>query len=451
MAEPASLAVDPSAALRARLGVGRRRVPRFVKALVVVALLGAGGYWLWQSASAPEPEPVWRTATVDRGDVATRVSATGRLEPLRVFEVGPEISGRITEVLVSENDAVVKGQALARFDEAPIAARLEAARAQLAVSVAREAEVRAGLGLARAADGRARRLREGGVNAEREAEVAKADVGRSRAQLTQAEAQSRAARAQVALVEDELARATLTSPIDGVVLTRAVEPGKAVAAALQTPVLFTIAADLRHMELQLAVDEADVAQVKAGLEAEFTVDAWPRRAFLATVTKVHMSPTVAQNLVTYQALLAVDNAEGVLWPGMTATATITAATVKGALRVPNAALRFTPPKPRGDGGGRGGGNGGGGGGGGGAGPLFPGMRGGGGGAGGGGPSEEAGARVHALRDGAPVRVAVETGATDGQFTELVGGELREGDLVIVGVEGAGKGEARGGGTAGGRP
>ncbi len=411
---------DPAAvALRRRLGVGKPRWPRrFVKLALLLGLV-AGGVLLWQRVQAPEPPPAWRTAPVDRGEIATRVSATGTLAPLRVVEVGPEISGRITEVLVAENDRVTAGQVLARFDETPIRARLEAALAQLEVSLAREAEVSASLRQAKTAERRSKRLREGGVNAEREAEASEADLGRARAQLTQAAAQTRAAKAQVSLVEAELARATLASPIDGVVLTRAVEPGKAVAASLQTPVLFTIAADLRHMELQLAIDEADVALVKPGLTAGFTVDAWAEQPFPATVIKVHMSPTVAQNLVTYRALLAVDNAELKLLPGMTATATITAATVKGALRVPNVALRFAPPRTPGAGGG------------GAAGPLFPGMRG--GGPSGGGP-DETGPRVHVLRDGAPVRVPVRTGATDGQFTEVTGGALQEGDPVILGVE-----------------
>jgi HlyD family secretion protein len=417
-------------ALRRRLGVGRARVPRWLRGLLLLAAVGGGGYWLWQTLSAPEPPPSWRTAVVDRGDITTQVSATGTLEPLRVVEVGPEISGRITEVLVAENDAVTAGQVLARFDETPILARLEAAEAQLAVAEARTLEVRASLREATSVRSRARRLREGGVNAEREAEGAEAGLGRARAQLAQAEAQVRQARAQVSLVADELARATLRSPIDGVVLTRAVEPGKAVAASLQTPVLFTLAADLRHMELQLAIDEADVAQVRPGLTAEFTVDAWPKRTFPAVVTKVHMSPTVAQNLVTYRALLAVDNAALLLLPGMTATASITSATQKNVLRVPNAALRFAPPRPRGGAGGGGNGSGGGGGGS----PLMPSMRS--SGPGDGVPPAEAGKpRVHLLRDSGLERVLVETGATDGQHTELVAGEVREGDRVVVGLEG----------------
>jgi HlyD family secretion protein len=421
------MTTDATEALKHRLGVGRRRLPRWVWTVALVGALGGGGLWLWRQLTEPPPPPRYRAVAVDRGDIATRVSATGTLEPLRVVEIGPEISGRIVEVLVAENDVVTAGQVLARFDEAPIQARLESARAQLAVAEARVLEVRAGLQEATSVRRRAARLREGGVNAEREAEGAEAGFGRARAQLGQAEAQVRQAKAQVTLVEDELARATLRAPIDGVVLTRAVEPGKAVAASLQTPVLFTLAADLRHMELQLAIDEADVAQVRPGLPAEFTVDAWPRRTFPATVTKVHMSPTVAQNLVTYRALLAVDNAGLMLLPGMTATASITASTVAGVLRVPNAALRFAPPRPRGNGGGGGS-------------PLMPSMRGGGQGEGA-APGEAGRPRVHVLRDGVPARVMVETGATDGQHTEVIGGELKEGELVVVGLEARGGEEA----------
>ena len=418
---------DDAAAIRKKLGLGKSRVWRRLTSLLILVAVGVGGWFLYQSLNKPVPPPIFLKASLDRGDISTIVSATGTIESVRIAEVGPEISGRITEVMVSENDRVVKGQVLARFDPEPIEARLEQAKAQLEVAAARLVELRATVREASANDKRAKALRKSGVNAERDAEVATASLSRARAALVGAQAQERSTAAQVAQVEADLARAVLYSPIDGVVLTRAVEPGKAVAASLQTPVLFTIAEDLTRMELRLAIDEADVAQIRAGMNGEFTVDAYQDKTFPASVSKVHLAPTVVQNLVTYRAILEVDNKDLLLFPGMTATANITASTVTNVLRVPNAALRFSPPRP----------------------PSAVSMSGGimpeiGRPRGGGRPSggeEQAGAarggvqgRLYVIEDGQPTRKRVTIGATDGRFTEILSGELKEGDEVLVGID-----------------
>lgn len=419
-------------AIRRHLGLGRSRLGRRLLSFLLLGGLAVGAWFLYQHLNQPPPARAWLEEPVSRGNISTIVSATGTVEPVRIAEVGPEISGRIIEVAVSENDRVVTGQVLARFDPEPIEARLEQARAQLDVASARLVELRATVREANLNYKRANELRKSGVNAAREADAATAALQRARAGLAQAEAQERSARAQVTQVEADLARAVLYSPIDGVVLTRTVEPGKAVAASLQTPVLFTIAEDLTRMELRLAIDEADVAKVKPGMEGTFTVDAYGERAFPARVDKIHLAPTLTQNLVTYEASLTVDNGELLIFPGMTATANITASTVKDALRVPNSALRFTPPRdPAATSVGPG---------------MFPGMRPprtGGRRPNGGeeGKSQAAQGTVYVLEAGTPTRRRVRLGATDGRFTEILGGELKEGDKVVVGVD-TGGGDAK---------
>ncbi|MCA9526423.1 MAG: efflux RND transporter periplasmic adaptor subunit, partial [Myxococcales bacterium] len=253
-------------------------------------------------------------------------------------------------------------------------------------------------------------------------EKAVAARARAAASLAQAEAQRRLAQAQVRQVQADLAKAIVKAPISGIILRREVEPGSTVAASLQAPVLFTIAEDLRQMHLLLAIDEADVGAVSRGMRATFTVDAFPTQSFEAEVVALRHAPTQEQNVVTYEAVLSVDNPDRLLRPGMTATATIVASEVKDALRVPNAALRFSPPRDD-AGAARS------------AGSVLTGMGGRPGGRrrNGGG---NRGPRLWTLVDGKPRPQAVETGATDGRYTEIRGGDLKEGAVVLTGQDGA---------------
>jgi len=411
---------------------GRGRWRRRLVTLLILGGLGVAAYFIIQSASEPPPPTQYRTAAAEIGDIVTRVSATGTVEPVRVVDIGPEISGRVVEVGADVNERVTAGQILVRLDTEPLEARLEQSQAQLEAAVASVRQARATLTETRQAETRAQTLGTQGVSARAQLETAIANRARAQAALAGAQAQQRIAEAGMRQVETDLARATIRSPIDGVVLSRIVEPGMAVAASLQTPVLFRIAEDLAQMELRLAIDEADVGQVSPGMEATFTVDAFPQRRFPAEVRLVHFAPQAEQAVVTYRAVLVVDNAELLLRPGMTATATITSSTVAGVLRVPNTALRFTPPDDSASAGGGGG-------------PGFfpgapqriPGARGAMGGNRGGGPPGAArggGGRVYVLEDGEPKLVRVVTGATDGAFTEVRGRELAEGVEVIIGID-----------------
>ncbi len=399
----------------------RRKGPPWWLWLAALGLVGGAVWWVkFRPEEAPKG-PGWVTAPLDRGHISTTVTATGRVQPVRVVEVGAEISGRVIEVAVEADAMVEAGALLARLDPEPLTAKKEQAEAQLAVAEASLRQAAATLTETRKAEARAQQLNRKGLISQEELESAVAARARAVASQGQAEAQKKQAEAQLRQVLTDLAKAEIHAPISGMVLTRVVEPGQSVAASLQTPVLFTIAEDLRRMQLELALDEADVGAVKAGMKATFTVDAFPRQVFDAQVVAVRYAPTVEQNVVTYETVLTVDNPDLLLRPGMTATATITASEVKDVLRVPNAALRFAPPRAANEPS---------------AGSVLTGM---GGRPGGNRRGRNGGPRVWVLKDGQPAPVVVVVGATDGRFTEIrlkegEVSELKEGLPVLTGTE-----------------
>ncbi|MCB9524774.1 MAG: efflux RND transporter periplasmic adaptor subunit [Myxococcales bacterium] len=432
---PTDPTADPAADVRRRLGLdGRGRWRRRLGALLVLATAAGGIAWAWQRGAAP-PTPVrYRTAPVEPGIIAVQVVATGSLQPVRTVEVGAEISGRVVAVAVDANDRVTAGQVMARLDPEPLRTQLEQAEAQLAAARAARQQAKATQDEARLALARARTLTDRGLAAAQGLEQAVAAHARAKAAHASAQAQERLARAKVDQVRTDLEKAEIKAPIDGIVLTRSVEPGNAVAASLQTPVLFTVAEDLRRMRLELAVDEADVGRVATGQAAQFTVDAWPGLTFAGQVSSVRFAPTTSQNVVTYEVQVAVANPELRLRPGMTATAHITAQKVDDALRVPNAALRFTPPQAQAP---RMGGP-----------PGPPGLLGTGRpkrqSAGAAAKARPKGPQVWVLEDGAPRPVPVETGVTDGTWTQVTGGPLQAGQAVITGLDSAGADRTAGG-------
>lgn len=436
---PAATArATPSADVRRELGLdGRGKWKKRVIWLVVLAGLGVGAYFIWASMNQPKPPPTWQTQPVVRGELRTTISATGTLKPTRVVTVGAEVSGRILTVEARENDHVTKGQVLVRLDPETLNAQLEQAQASKDAATATVAEARASLAQARRDEARAQELARKGIASSQALEQAKSARVLAGARVNAALAQEKLANAKVTGVQTDLAKAVVVAPIDGIVLTRYVEPGQAVVSSLQTPTLFEIAEDLAHMELQLDIDEADVGVVEAGQKATFTVDAYADKEFEATVDKVYYASTTTNNVVTYPAILTVANADLLLRPGMTSSATITTGVAEDVLIVPNMALRFSPRAALGDaatggssrgggfsmfGGGR-------------RGPRPPSAA--------GGPDMAAlrGPKVFVLRDGHPQLVPVETGRSDGQRTEVTSEELHEGDQVIVGVETAATGTA----------
>lgn len=354
------------------------------------------------------------------GKLVVTVSATGTLQPTKSVDVGSELSGTLATVLVDENDQVKKGQLLAQLDTAKLKDAVAKSDAALAAARASVAQAQATVAESRASFSRMKQVSElsgGKVPARTEMESAEATL--QRAVANQASARAAVVQAEAALKTDQtnLAKATIRSPVDGVVLTRKVEPGQTVVAAMTIPVLFTLAEDLTRMELQVQVDEADVGTVKLGQPASFTVAAWPGRNFPAAIKRVGLGSTTTDNVVTYKTVLTVSNDDLALRPGMTATATIVTAQRDNALLVPNAALRFTLPKstqasersvvssllPRP--------------------PSEPKRQ---------TVSPTAGTtQLWVLDNGAPKAVPVKTGVSNGRFTEIVGGELKAGMAVIT--------------------
>lgn len=300
--------------------------------------------------------PQYDTRPVQRGDLTVTVSATGNLKPINQVDVGSEQSGLITKVFVDVNDRVTRGQQLAELDPSRLRDSVAQARAQVASAEAGIAQAKASAAFAKATLDRQEevsRLSGGRVPSKTELDSARASYSQSVAGLRAAEAQLLVARAQLSSAETNLSKARIVSPVTGVVLSRDIEPGQTVAASLNAPVLFTIAEDLREMEVEVSVDEADVGQVKDGQAATFSVDAFPGRSFPAKVTRVNVgsnassgssssSTSSTATVVAYTAVLNVDNRDETLRPGMTATADIVASRVENVLLVPNAALRFNP-------------------------------------------------------------------------------------------------------------
>lgn len=311
-------------------------------AIAAVAIALAGG-WAWKHhASADTASSGYRTARIDRGDIRVVISSTGQLSAISTVVVGSEVSGKVTDVYVDYNDHVRKGQVLARIDPSTYEAQIAQGSAAINAAQANAAEAAAAL---RNAEVDYRRKAELG----RQKLVAQADVDLARATLERARATLNANRAQIAQQQAgtrtsrvNLSRTEIRSPVDGVVLTRSIEPGQTVAASFQAPELFKLAEDLSKMKIELAVDEADIGQVQVGQRATFTVDAFPDRRFVGAVSQVRLSATTTNNVVTYPVVIAVDNREGKLLPGMTANAEIEVSSRDNVLRVPNAALRYKP-------------------------------------------------------------------------------------------------------------
>jgi HlyD family secretion protein len=289
--------------------------------------------------------PRYVTAAASAGDITVTVSATGNLQPTNTVDIGSEISGTIAKTFADYNDKVKKGQVLAQIDTTKLALTIERARATLEANQAKAAQARATLEESRLSLARLEevsRISGGKVPSATELDAARAKLDRARADLATAEAAGRESAGALKAGETDLGKATIRSPIDGVVLKRSVERGQTVAASLQAPVMFSLAEDLAEMELVVAVSEADVGQVGEGMKASFTVDAYPDKVFPATIRQVRYGATNVDNVVSYQTVLQVKNEDLSLRPGMTATADIKVAEHKGVLLVPNAALRFKP-------------------------------------------------------------------------------------------------------------
>lgn len=325
--------------------VKRAKRRRWLLFALVASLLPIAAVAGWASLR-PKPTPLsarFRATNVSQGDVVREVHATGRLEAVTTVQVGSEISGRIATVEVDYNDAVTAGQVLARFDRAALAAQQAQILATLAAARATVEQAKTDRERSARDKERASKLYAAGVMNLSDRDNALATARLMEQRVAAAEAQVAAQQASYTLAKTNLDHTVIRAPIDGVVITRNVDPGQTVASMLQTPVLFTVAADLRKMHVIAAVDEADTGEVAVGQRATFTVNAYPNRNFEGVVTEVRNSPEVVQEVVTYGAEVEVDNGDLALKPGMTASVRIITASSQNVLRVPAAAFQFNPP------------------------------------------------------------------------------------------------------------
>ncbi|MBV6475010.1 MAG: Multidrug resistance protein MdtA [Rhodocyclaceae bacterium] len=388
------------------------RTKKIVLFVLGAGLLAGGLYALQRKQAAADPDKRYKTEALAKGSVTQSVSANGTLNPVTLVNVGTQVSGTVKKLHVDFNDLVAKGQILAELDDAIYSAQVRQSDASMA-------SARAALQLARANETRMQELF-------RQEYV-------SRQELDQAVQAREAAAAQLRLVSAQndrdranLGYSVIRSPVSGVVVDRQIDVGQTVAASFQTPTLFKIAQDLTQMQIYTTFAEADIGAIRVDQPVRFNVDAFPNRSFQGKVKQVRLNPTTQQNVVTYNVVVAVENPEKLLMPGMTAYVNIAVAQRKDVLLVPNTALRFKPDsarsgeKPAGT-----------------AGPPGPmagpaGMNAGRPAGGEARKRDSASGTVYVIEDGQLKPIKVSVGITDSRFTEVVGGELAEGRKVVTG-------------------
>jgi HlyD family secretion protein len=338
---------------------GRRWLRRLAFAAALALVIGAG--LTWSAKHRPLPPPRFVTTPVAIGDVVEKVQATGTVQPLLQVSVGAQVNGRVTQVLVDFNSVVKKGDVLAEIDPliygtqvSAQAANLAAQRAQLNQAKASTESAKAQMETARTAFERTQKLFENNLASRSELDTARGNYASVRAQFDATSASIQSQQAVIAAQTAQLNQSTanlgytrIYSPVDGIVVTRGIDPGATVVASFQAPVLFVIAQDLHKMRVLADVDEADVGKIKPGMDADCIVDAFPGEIFHGTVAQIRYSPNNVSGVVTYPAVVEVANPEEKLRPGMTSTITVHSREAIGVSRIPNAALRYRPTPPTG--------------------------------------------------------------------------------------------------------
>jgi HlyD family secretion protein len=401
-----------SASVSTTLGLdspgGSRRKSRFVWILIGVTIVAVG--WVFLPGDRDESVQ-YETTEIQRGPLQVIVTATGTLQPTNQVEIGSEVSGEIEEIFVDFNDLVSRGQIIARMDTEQLEARLASTRAALAVAEASLIQAEATAEEAGARTNRSAELADNNLISQQSLETDVAAAKRAVAAVASAQAQVTSARASVQESETSLRKAEIRSPIDGMVLSRQIDPGQTLAAAFQTPVLFKLAANLVSMELRLDIDESDIGLVEEGQRAIFRVDAYPGKEFDAEIASVHFDPRTVNNIVTYEAVLSVSNPDLLLRPGMTATADAIIAENQNVVLIPNRALRFLPPDEADT-------------------AEIP---------------DDGSSHVWIVRNGKLVSVAVDLGLSNDEFTELLGGDLPAGAEVVIDIQRERRTQGQGGG------
>lgn len=423
MTEPSTPVAEPDVSAAPRRGDAAKELERdlasveggrkWLRRLVVLGLVvvAAAGFVAWRKKNAPPPSPRYLLQAVADGDVVETVQSTGVVKPLTEVKVGAQVSGRVARVHVDFNSYVKRGDLLAEIDPMLLGAQVEQQRAQMLAQKAGLMRSEANLATLKIALDRLQKLRAENLASQAEVDQAQGQYDVASADIAQAKAQMASTQAGMAAANANLSYTKIFAPIDGVITDRQVDPGQTVAASFQAPVMFVIAEDLRKMRVFADIDEADVGKLSEGMQAEASVDAFPGHKFAGKVIQIRFAPNTVQGVVTYTALVEVENPERKLRPGMTATVIVRTKEAHGTLRLPNAALRFKPTPEKGPDGK----------------PIPK-------------PPEKAlepgTGRIFLLTDETPGAEKAEPrivkiGVTDGVFTELVSGELAKGTKVVV--------------------
>ena len=368
------------------------------KLIILISTFAAIGFAVWFFFLRENNQTVsYKTAKVERGHIESRVSATGTINPVITVQVGSQVSGTIKDLYADFNSKVKEGQVIAKLDQKTFSAQRDQARANLVNAEANVERSRADLVEKKQKFKRVSSLFKEGLIAGSERDVAEAAFLASSAQLKSAEAQVKQHKAALELAEVNLGYTVIKSPVDGIVISRNVDIGQTVAASFQTPTLFTIAKDLTEMQVNTNVDEADIGAVRVGQEAQFTVDAYPELTFQGKISQIRNAPVVIQNVVTYDVIIDAPNKDAQLKPGMTANVSILISRRDNVLKVLNSALRFKHSEE-----------------------VARGQA-----------NEEKGTKVWVLGNGLIRPVFIKTGISDGTYTEVVEGNIAEGDGVVI--------------------
>lgn len=367
---------------------------KIIAVIAVVAVLAVVGFF-WRNNKGNDVK--FRTEKVVRGDITSTVTASGTVNAVTTVLVGTQVSGTVKEIFVDFNSAVKKNQVIAQIDPATFEAQVEQARAGLLLSKANLEKSEASLVDSQRSMNRTKELFLKNFIARSDLDTAETNFLTAKAQVTASKAQIAQSDATLKTAETNMRYTRIVSPVDGIVVSRSVDVGQTVAASFQTPTLFTIAQDLTKMQIDTNVDEADIGKVKTEMDVDFTVDAYPETTFKGKVFQVRNAPISVQNVVTYDVVVKVSNPDLKLKPGMTANVSIITSTHGNVLKLPKAALRFSPAaadKTR-------------------------------------AARQQKGPGVWVLENNVPKRIAVSTGISDGMHSELLSSDLKEGQEVIV--------------------
>jgi len=367
---------------------------KILLAFVVIIALSAGAYFIFRSN---ENEQKFRTEKISKGDIVQSITATGTVNAVTTVLVGTQVSGTIKNILVDFNSVVKKGQLIAQIDPAIFDSQVEQARANVLSAKANVEKAVVALADSKRTLNRQKELFAKNLIARSDVDAAETAYDTAVTQVSAAKAQLSQSQAALSIAETNLRYTRIVSPVNGTVVSRNVDTGQTVAASFQTPTLFNIAQDLTKMQIDSSVAEADIGKIQVGQPVEFTVDAYPDSPFQGKVSEIRNAPINVQNVVTYDVVVKVENPELKLKPGMTANVSIIVSSKKDVLRISNTALRFRPPTEKKD---------------------VTAKKG-------------KGSGVWVLEDKKPKRIAITTGISDGTYTELLSGEIREGQEIIV--------------------